>query len=186
MHPFGSKSSSFCASFALQQSVGLYQGEYEQQVSQVIKENFHVDDCLICADSETELVKLKKVLCDLLQSVGFRLTKWMSNSKMVLSSIPPDEYAKSIVNLSFQDLPTEKKLGLMWNTHTDCFKFDVHLLNLPVTRRGMLSCVSFLYGPMRLVSPILLPAEQLLQELCRRKLGRDEEVDDDLSHSWRQ
>ena len=50
----------------------------------------------------------------------------------------------------------------------------------------MLSCVSSLYDPLGLVSPILLPAEQLLQELCRRKLGRDEEVDDDLSHSWRQ
>ena len=48
VHPFGAKSSPFCASFALQQSVGLYQGEYEQQVSEVIKENFYVDDCLIC------------------------------------------------------------------------------------------------------------------------------------------
>ena len=108
VHPFGAKSSPFCASFALQQSVGLYQGEYEQQVLEVIKENFYVDDCLICSDSETELV-----LCDLLQSVGFRLTKWMSNSEMVLSGIPPDEYAKSIVNLSFQDLPTERTLGLL-------------------------------------------------------------------------
>ena len=72
----------------------------------------------MCSDSKTELVKLKKVLCDLLHSVGFRLTKWMSNSKIVLSSIPPDEYAKSIVNLSFQDLPTERTLGLLWDVHT--------------------------------------------------------------------
>ena len=165
VHPFGAKSSPFCASFALQQSVGFYQGEYEQQVSEVIKENFYVNDCLICSDSETELVKLKKVLCDLSQSVGFRLTKWISNSKMVLSSIPHDEFAKSIVNLSFQDLPTERTLGLLWDTNTDCFKFDVHLPNLPVTRRGMLSCVSSLYDTLGFVSPIFIPAKLLLQKL---------------------
>ena len=110
----------------------------------------------------------------------------MSNSKMVLSSIPPDEYAKSIVNLSFQDLPTERTLCLRWDTHTDCFKFDVHLPNRPVTRMGMLSCVSSLYDPLGFVSPILLSAKQLLQELCRRKFGWDEEVDDDINQSWRQ
>ena len=107
----------------------------------------------------------------------------MSNSKIVLSSILPDKYAKSIVNLSFQDLPTERTLDLVWDTHADCFKFDVHLPNRPVTRRGMLSRVSSLYDPLGFVSPILLLAKQLLQKLRRRKLGWDEEVDDDLSHS---
>ena len=157
---------SFCANFALQRNVKLYQGEYEQQVSEVRKENYYVDDCLICSNSETELVKLKKVLCDLLQSVGFCSTKGMSNSKMVLPSIPPNEYVKSIVNHSFQYLSTHRTLGLLLKVCTDSFKFEVHLPNHPVTIRGMLSCVPSLYDSLGFVSPILLPAKQLLQELC--------------------
>ena len=103
MHPFGAKSFSFCASFALQRSVQLYQGEHNQRIPQVIKNHFYVDDCLLCSDSEAELLKLRKGLCDLLKSAGFHLTKWMSNSKTVLSGIPPGEYAKPIVNLNFQN-----------------------------------------------------------------------------------
>ena len=186
VHPFGAKSSPFCASFALQQCVQLYQGEHNQRISQVIRNNFYVDDCLVCSDSEAELLELRKGLCDLLKSAGFHLTKWMSNSKTVLSGIPPGEYAKPIVNLNFQDLPTERTLGLLWDANTDCFKFDVHLPDRPVTRRGILSCISSLYDPLGFVSPILLPAKQILQELCRRKLGWDDSVDDDLSKSWRQ
>ena len=74
----------------------------------------------------------------------------------------------------------------MWDVHTDCFKFDAHLPDGPVTRRGILSCISSLYGPLGFVSPILLPAKQILQELCRRKLGWDDTADDDISKSWRQ
>ena len=40
---------------------------------------------------------------------------------------PMDEYAKPIVNLNFQELPTERKLELMWDVRTDGFKFSCTL-----------------------------------------------------------
>ena len=43
---------------------------------------------------------------------GFRLMKWISNDRKVLSEIPESERAKSVVSLDIDDLPTECTLGL--------------------------------------------------------------------------
>ena len=44
----------------------------------------------------------------------FRLTKWYSNEREVLATIPESERAKSVVNLDLEKLPTETALGLKW------------------------------------------------------------------------
>ena len=99
-----------------------------------MKNKFSVDDCLVCSDSEAELLELGEGLCDLLKSAGFHLTKWMSNSKTKLSGILPGECPKPKVNLNFQDWRTKVTLGLLWEVHTHYFKFDVHLPNPLITR----------------------------------------------------
>ena len=49
---------------------------------------------------------------------GFHLTKFVSNNKHVLASIPEDECTEGVLdqNLKFGTLPTEKALGIYWNT----------------------------------------------------------------------
>ena len=113
VHPFGAKSFPFCVSFALQPCVQLYQGEHNQRILQVIRSNFYVDDCLVCSDSEAELLELRKGLCDLLKSAGFHLTKWMSNSKTVLSGIPPGEYAETYSESKFPRFANRKDIGVI-------------------------------------------------------------------------
>lgn len=58
---------------------------------------------------------------------GFKLTKWVSNSRTVLASIPEDDRSKQMKNLALdrEKLPTDRVLGLYWDIEKDAFSFHV-------------------------------------------------------------
>ncbi|KAL7826198.1 hypothetical protein SRHO_G00339360 [Serrasalmus rhombeus] len=93
VHLFGAISSPSCANFALQKTAQDNQHNYDKEVIETIQNNFYVDDCLKTADTETHATKLHKGLSDLCSTGGFKLTKWVSNSKKVLEVIPENERA---------------------------------------------------------------------------------------------
>ena len=55
----------------------------------------------------------------------------------------------------------------------------------PCTRRGMLSVVSSIYDPLGMAAPFILPAKLLLQDLCRKGLGWDDEIPSSYLSRWR-
>nr|XP_029137104.1 uncharacterized protein LOC114921369 [Labrus bergylta] len=54
----------------------------------------------------------------------------------------------------------------------------------PSTRRGMLSVISSVYDPLGFLAPITLPAKIMLQELCRRRCGWDDNIPADIGNQW--
>ena len=118
---------------------------------------------------------------------GFRLTKFCSNSRVVLQSIPEEERSKELKNLDLQHerLPLERALGVYWNIESDDFEFRVTLNSKPATRRGVLSVVSSVYDPLGFVAPFILPAKKILQELCQEKqLDWDDEIPIAYQNRW--
>ena len=68
---------------------------------------------------------------------GFNLTKFASNSKRVLQSIPEKDRKMSIKNSDLLgSLPKERALGVLWNVENDTFGFKVNLKEKPLTREG--------------------------------------------------
>ena len=80
------------------------------------------------------------------------------------------------LNLECDTPPTERALGVSWFVETDPFGFKVNIKEKPCTRRGILSVVSSVYDPLGMAAPFVLPAKLLLQDLCRRGLGWDDEI----------
>ena len=120
---------------------------------------------------------MKKKLLHLLRTSklcatgGFKLNKWVSNSRASILSIPEEDRAKEIKDLDFEDvLPVERALGVQWCLETDSFRFKIQLPEKTLTRCGILSLKSSVYDPLGMVAPVILPARQILQELCRLKL----------------
>ena len=74
---------------------------------------------------------------------------------------------------------------MSWFVETDQFGFKVFIKDRPCNRRGILSAVSSLYDPLGMAAPFILPAKLLLQDLCRRGLGWDDEVPDLHLTRWR-
>ena len=138
--------------------------------------NFYVDDCLKSVRTEEDGINLVKDLCDLLDKGGFKLTKWISNNRHVLQTIPEERKAKGIVNvdLDYDVLTTQRALGVYWNIETDCFSFTQVPKKQPLTRRGLLSVVSSVYDPLGMISPFILTAKKIMQNLTREKIAWDD------------
>ncbi|XP_066937337.1 uncharacterized protein [Macrobrachium rosenbergii] len=160
--------------------------KYDSTVGNTIRHNFYVDDCLkSCADVPTA-VKLVKDLISATGEGGFRLTKFVSNSIDILKALPTEDclIESDKFDLDMENLMT-RALGMLWDLKEDSFKFSIALKENPLTRRGLLSTISSLYDPLGLLSPIILPAKKLLQELCQvESLDWDERIPDDLAERW--
>ena len=173
VHIFGAMSSPSCANYALKMIAEDQKGNFDNDVLETIRNNFYVDDCLKSVPSTEEAIKLASDLSAACKMGGFHLTKWTSNSREVLESIPGSELSKGIKNLDLlnDELPVGRALGMEWCVQTDKFKFRSTDKNKLSSRRGILAIVSAIYDPLGIVSPFVLRAKILLQNLCRLKLG---------------
>ncbi|XP_063068882.1 uncharacterized protein LOC134460379 [Engraulis encrasicolus] len=186
VHLFGAVSSPSCAIFALRKTADDSQADFPEEVVSTVKENFYVDDCLKSVESEEEALSMVKHLTTLCKKGGFTLTKWTSNSRTVLQALSEDQRAKDLKELDMDrdELPVERALGLRWCVEEDTFTFKLDLPQRSYTRRGMLSVASSVYDPLGFLAPVMLPAKQMLQELCRRTVGWDDAIPQDLLHQW--
>ncbi|XP_072041348.1 uncharacterized protein [Amphiura filiformis] len=188
VHIFGATSSPACSNYALHRTVADNQQHYSKQACDTVRRNFYVDDCLQSVSTVNDGVCLAKDLISICAQGGFRLTKWISNNREVLESIPKEERAKEVkeLNLECDTLPSERALGLQWQVEADTLGFKIAVKDRPVTRRGILSIVSSVYDPLGLVSPAVLPAKKIIQDLCKLKLGWDEEIPLEHQKRWNQ
>lgn len=186
VHLFGATSSPSCACYALKRCAEDNKSSFDAIVVDTVLCNFYVDDCLKSVASEQEAVKLYEDLKAICLTGGFRLTKWMTNNRDVLSNIPQEDRATEVKDLDFdqESLAIERALGVQWCIQSDQFKFHVNIQQRPLTRRGILSMTSSVYDPLGILSPVILPAKSILQELCRLRSGWDDAVPDHIAQQW--
>ena len=67
--------------------------DFDLQTIETMKRNFYVDDCLKSVGSDDKAIRLARQLCELLARGRFKLTKWLSNSRKVIESLPESERA---------------------------------------------------------------------------------------------
>ncbi|KAK3702238.1 hypothetical protein QZH41_005406 [Actinostola sp. cb2023] len=185
VHLFGGASSPSCANYALKKTAEDNKDYFDHETVQTVKGNFYVDDCLRSIATEPEAVRLVSQLRELLSKGGFHLTKWISNSKEVIDSVPASERAASVKDLDFDNaVLTERALGVQWNVHVDTFSYKIASKEKPATRRGILSIVSSVYDPLGFVSPCILMAKIILQDLCSKGLGWDDKIPEYDKQRW--
>ena len=101
VHLFGAFSSPRCANVALAKTAEDNRKLFDPHIIRTVQRNFYFDDFLKSVKSDQDAINLMKDLTDLLKTGGFRLTKWLSNSRLVVESIPKSERATSVKNLDF-------------------------------------------------------------------------------------
>ena len=79
-----------------------------------------------------------------------------------------------MLDLDLDQLPLERALGVYWDAQS----------GKPSTKRGVLSVVSSLFDPLGFLSPFVLSAYILLQELWRDKLPWDQEIPEPYLSQW--
>ena len=113
-HLFGGVWSPSCANCALKRMARDNIHKYDTKTVRTVDQNFYVDDCLKSVATSDEAIRLIDQLYSLLMLGGFKLRKWISNSREVVQTIPQSERAKTVPSLDLYKelLPTERALDV--------------------------------------------------------------------------
>ena len=152
VHLFGAISSPGCANYGFKQVAKDYERN-SHRAAYFIRRNFYVDDGLTSVESIDNAIKLIEETRIMCAKGNLRLHKCISNSREVMEAIPHSERAKDIKDLSFDDLPIERALGIQWCVESDSFQFHLQLKEQSMTRHGILSTVASVYDPLGFLAP---------------------------------
>ena len=117
VHLFGGVWSASCANYGLQRTAKDNSDDFDPEVATSV-ENFY-----------EKAISLVHQLRNLLARGGFNLTKWVSNSRAVLKTIPRQLCTSGVqdLDLGSEILPVERALEVRWNVETDEFVFKMQL-----------------------------------------------------------
>ena len=122
------------------------------RAAETLKKNLYVDDALKSFPTEKDAIELLQAVEGVCAKGGFNLSKFVSNSREVMMSVPSERNQ----GLRLDKLPIEKALGVHWCIESDSFKFRIELKNKPCTRKGILATISTIFDPPGLIAPVVL------------------------------
>ena len=184
VHIFGKIDSPCIANWVIKRTASDQSNEYPVDIINTIHENFYMDDYLDCFSSEERAIDTIQKVISILSNGGFRLTKWLSNNKNILKSVPPTERSPKIVNLDLDNIPVERALGIIWDPQRDMLRIKGVTKNVALTKRGLLSFISLIYDPVGLIAPVTLEPRLIIQDLWRRQIDWDVQLPDDVKLRW--
>ena len=133
--------------------------------AETVLQSTYIDDSMGSMVNEDEAIKLVQQLKELWQKAGMHPRKWLSNFKKVLREIDTKDRAKKI-DLSKDDLPSVMTLTVVWSASSDQFFFsEAALVELILTKRKFLTKILTLFDPLEFVTPFVVRAKILMQEL---------------------
>ena len=133
-HIFGMKNSPSCANYCPKRTADDNKKIFSEEAVKSVQEDFYIYDLLKAVETPSKAISLAHKLMALLKRGGFRLTKWTSNSREVLTRIPEDKRARPTVNLDLDELPIDREMGVLWNVEKDVFQFEVFKPGKPATK----------------------------------------------------
>ena len=86
-----------------------------------------MDDFLKSVTSEVQAITLCQEMIQVMERGGFNLTKFKSNSNMVLKALPENEYEKTTQDLEIDTERVEKTLGISWKIKDDKILFTKNM-----------------------------------------------------------
>lgn len=181
---FGTAAAPYLAVRTLHQLANDEEQKHEAAAS-VIKSSYYVDDLMM----SNEDIENTKILCDdlntVLESGGFKMQKWSSNSEEVIQHLSKNEdNTRDKIDIKLDKII--KILGLKWDRKDDTFKITVKLpeIRLPVTKRSVLSDIARLFDPFGWLAPVVITAKVMIQKLWLCSLGWDDELPQNLINDW--
>ncbi|XP_046145616.1 uncharacterized protein LOC123988902 [Osmia bicornis bicornis] len=179
---YGTKAAPFLATRALMQLVHD-EGHRFPLATPSLTHGRYVDDIFGGADSISELVEVAQQLIALCNAGGFPLAKWHATHPDLLRAVSSS--TQSSAPISFDDCTT-KLLGIQWMPQTDNFGFSSTITDQPskCSKRLVLSEVARIFDPLGFVSPVIVRAKMLLQELWLHKINWDDPLPSQIVSRW--
>jgi len=203
---FGAGPSPFLLNATIKYHVEKYR-EKDPDFSDKMKSSFFVDDLVTRTDSVEEAFELYQKTQNRMAEGGFQMRKWKSNEIRLEEMIEidqkqPEALIEKSTNAESSDTKvmaerlekvvstSDKILGVQWDKQNDKLQIDTEKFAQDIqgteraTKRSVLSAIAKMYDPLGIISPILVDAKILLQEICKMRIGWDDELSDRLKALW--
>ncbi|XP_059350123.1 uncharacterized protein LOC130704363 [Daphnia carinata] len=173
VHIFVALSSPTTCSFALQR-LEKDAPLHLQEVASRIRSDFYVDNLLSSFDEVDYGASVCQKLVELLSLGGFKLVQFLRSSRRLLDRLPAPSRLMPELNLDFDDLPTERTLGYLWNSEREKAQ----------SKRSILAAIASIYDTLGLLATVVLVAKAILQDVWRLKTGWVEVLPADILNRW--
>ncbi|KRY73894.1 hypothetical protein T4A_9581 [Trichinella pseudospiralis] len=141
--------------------------------------NVYVDDLLFSLEDRTKTMECVKELKQLMETAGFRLTKWSSNKPLVLRSLPEEDVVS--------ESKAKMALGIVWDSKEDIIIFPAVSVARPdqqMTKGGMLSVIMKIFDLLGYLSPFLVKTKCMLQILRRKRIYWNTPLPKNMMKDW--
>ena len=147
-----------------------------------------MDDSMDSVKSDQEGIKLYHKVMAFWGKAGMHARKWLSNSEKVLQNVKPENRAR-MIDLSTDEIPSVKTLGILWIAKEDVFSFSSKqpVDNMQFTKRSFLSKIATLLDPLGFLCPFIMKAKVLMQEIWTSGTDWDEPLEThihDQASTW--
>ena len=176
---FGVKSSPFLAMKSIQHHISRPDLQELFLKACEAAKSLYVDDLFNGGSAVDEVIDLVSQLMELFQLGGWRLTKFVSNSRSVMDSISKEDHLENLV-VPFEDgdYGFTKALSIDWDVKGNYFNFQLNEKHLGITsvttKRNILSKVFQVFqvfDTFGFYSPFVIRMEILLQELWQLQVS---------------
>ena len=158
---------------------------FGEAAASALYHNFYVDDLLKSIEDLDSAKQLVKDVINMCNSGGFHLTKFISNNKELLLSVPEHQRRMGVKDLDLSgDLPNEKALEICWKLREDIFSHKLKLEAGTLTKSIMLSMINSIYDLLGFAAPFILEGRRILQGLCNQDMQWDSEVSGAVKEDW--
>ncbi|XP_055585300.1 uncharacterized protein LOC129738142 [Uranotaenia lowii] len=177
---YGTKPAPFLATRVLKQ-LCCDEGRNFPLAAEAIENDTYMDDVISGAeDIQTAKAKVNQLI-SMTARGGFRLRKFASNQPQILEGLPEEDLAVS--EITWDQDPAIKALGLTWLPNSDCFRFQFDIPMLPkdgLTKRKVLSIIATLFDPLGLLGATITTAKIFMQRLWTLRDTEGERLDWDV------
>lgn len=186
VHVFGNSPSPAVAVYGMRRAIQAGEQDYGSDTVKFVTRHFYVDDGLISVPSPAEAISLLQRTQASLAESNLRLHKFASNAQAVTQAFSPEDCAALVKDLDLDgnEPPSQRSLGLIWETITDTFTFSVATTIKPFTRRGVLSSVNSIFDPLGLLAPVTIQGRALLRELASESTEWDSPLPKEKESKW--
>lgn len=149
--------------------------------AEVLKSDIYVDDIVSGSPSIEVALATQQQLIELFAKGGFELRKWAANHPNLLKHLSEDQ---SQIPIPFDNDIAVKILGLQWIPATDSFSYSVCTFSSNCTKRSLLSDIARLFDPLGFLSPLIMVAKSIIQQLWSLGLDWDDKVPEAIERVW--
>ncbi|XP_031350590.1 uncharacterized protein LOC116176246 [Photinus pyralis] len=180
---YGTSSAPFLAMRSLRQVATEIKSSFPQ-ISDIISNDFYMDDLLTGSDNLNELISIQNDTYDILARYGFELRQWLSNNPNSYDQFRTNHKLEANI-LQLGENECNKTLGMLWNACNDSIQFSINdNLNNQISKRTILSTTCQIFDPLGLLGPIIIISKIIIQKLWQLKLEWDQPIPNSISTDW--